>query len=99
MIAVIMLTFPELRQQKQQMKKRGWTETKIEEATNLEPIGTTTDTSHDDKGTKKNDPATVYGSKEDGHVIQNDNTGEIVQISDKTDPDWIPDPKIEWNDK
>ncbi|MFT4810649.1 MAG: hypothetical protein ACI9LX_004017 [Paraglaciecola sp.] len=81
-----------------QLGKRGWTESEVEDAVNTDPIGETTDTSHDENGNRKNDPASVYGSKTDGHVVQNDETGEIIQVSDKNDPNWVPDPKIEWKD-
>ena len=35
------------------------------------------------------DPATAYYSRRGGYVVRNDRTGDIVQISDRTDPNWI----------
>jgi filamentous hemagglutinin len=35
-----------------------------------------------------NDPATAYINLDSSYVVQNDRTGEIVQISNKNDPDW-----------
>ena len=39
-------------------------------------------------------PATVYYNKDGSHVIIDDNTNEVVQVSNKFDPNWIPDPNI-----
>jgi filamentous hemagglutinin len=55
------------------------------------PIGISTDHTGGKTG-----PATVYGSKERGYVVVNDLTGHVVQISDKTDPGWVPDSRILW---
>lgn len=38
----------------------------------------------------------VYGTKTGGHIIINDVTGEVTQISDKNDKHWIPDSRIKW---
>ena len=35
-----------------------------------------------------NDPATGYVARDGGYVVRNDRTGQIVQISDKNDPNW-----------
>ncbi len=34
------------------------------------------------------DPATVYYSRRGGDVVRNDRTGDVVQISDRTDQNW-----------
>ena len=47
-------------------------------------------------GLGRDDPASVYGTKDGGHVVINDVTGEVVHISDKNDPNWTPDSRIEW---
>ena len=49
------------------------------------------------RDTEKGEPATVYGDKNKGHVIVNDETKEVVQVSDKED--WIPDDRIKWDDE
>ncbi|WP_157066175.1 colicin E5-related ribonuclease [Pseudoalteromonas arabiensis] len=37
----------------------------------------------------ESDPASVYGTKDGGHVVVNDNTSEVTHISDKSDPNRI----------
>jgi filamentous hemagglutinin len=74
-----------------QLAARGWTAQQIREAVGTPPIGTSTDHTGG-----KTEPATVYGSKERGYVVVNDLTGHVVQISDKTDPGWVPDSRILW---
>lgn len=62
------------------------------------PVGTTVDKRSSGKtpdGLPRNDPASVYGSK-NGYVVVNDRTGEVVQVSGKNDPGWIPDSRINW---
>ena len=75
-----------------QLGDRGWTEEEVGEITAGEPSGTSTDNTNGES-----EPASVYGDPS-GHVIVNDKTGEVIQVSDKTDPDWIPDSRIKWND-
>ena len=65
-----------------------------------------TGTSFDKRSPKKtppdylgrNDPATVYGSP-GKYVVVNDRTGEVTQISDKKDPGWVDDSRIQWGNK
>ncbi len=75
-----------------QMPKRGWNETSIKD-TLENPAKTvkTTDTRFkaDGSGLRLNDPATAYYSKDGGYVVRNDVTGDIVQVSDRNDPNWI----------
>lgn len=74
-----------------QLGDRGWTEEGVRELTKTEPSGTSTDNTGG-----RNDPATVYGTKDGGHVVVNDKTGNVTQVSDKNDSDWKPDRRIEW---
>jgi filamentous hemagglutinin len=71
-----------------QLPERGWTTQDIQNAINDGPTGTASDKRSASKtpdGLPRNDTATVYGSK-DGYIVVNDRTGEVVQISDRTDP-------------
>lgn len=34
------------------------------------------------------DPATAYYSGRGGYVVRNNRTGDIVQVSNRTDPGW-----------
>jgi len=82
-----------------QLKKRGWTEEEIENLTGSnEPTGVTTDNrgpAKTEDGEGRNDTASVYG-KPSEYVVVNDRTKEVVQVSNKTDPGWIDDSRIEW---
>lgn len=46
---------------------------------------------------KRDDPATAYFRGDGSYVIRNDRTNEIVQLSDRNDPDWTPDDRIQMN--
>jgi filamentous hemagglutinin len=35
-----------------------------------------------------NDPATAYYGRRGGYVVRNNRTGDIVQVSNRTDPGW-----------
>jgi filamentous hemagglutinin len=74
-----------------QLIVRGWTEQEIQDAVARPPIGISTDNTG-----SRSDPATVYGSRIGGYVVVNDVTNQIVQISDRTDPGWVPDSRIKW---
>jgi filamentous hemagglutinin len=81
-----------------QLEGRGWTEDDIQAAIKNGPTGTSVDKRSATKspdGVARNDPATVYGTPS-GYVVVNDRTGEVVQVSDKADPDWIVDGRIQW---
>lgn len=87
---------------KEQLGPRGWTEGEVKDITKTEPTGSSTDKRSPNKtadGQGRNDPASVYGSKNGGHVVVNDNTKEVVHVSDKNDPNWIPDSRIEWKEE
>ncbi|WP_367304060.1 colicin E5-related ribonuclease [Burkholderia multivorans] len=61
-------------------------------------VGATTDNRSGAKtpaGLRRSDSASVYGSKS-GYVVVNDRTGEVMQVSGKSDPGWIPDSRIKW---
>jgi filamentous hemagglutinin len=30
--------------------------------------------------------------------VVNDKTGNVVQVSDKNDPNWVPDDRIKWRE-
>lgn len=87
---------------KDQMNGRGWTEQDVKDTVAKGPKGK----SFDKRSPKKtppdhlghNDTATVYG-KQSEYVVVNDRTGEVVQVSDKTDPQWIDDSRIQWEGK
>ena len=86
---------------KDQLGPRGWAESEVKDITKTEPIGISTDKRSPSKtadGQGRNDPASVYGSKNGGHVVVNDNSKEEVHVSDKNDPNWIPDSRIEWKE-
>ena len=73
-----------------QMSKRGLTEESIHETID-NPVRTVAarDTRWFPGADKAlNDPATAYYSSDGGYVVRNDNTGEIVQISNKFKPNW-----------
>jgi RHS repeat-associated protein len=75
-----------------QMGQRGWTDKDIN-STLVSPLRT--QGCRDLRYARGSDikidkgPATKYYSKDGGYVIRNDKTGEIIQINDRTDPDWI----------
>lgn len=74
-----------------QLAIRGWTEQEVREAGAGPPIGTSTDHTEG-----RADPATVYGSKSGGYVVVSDITRRVGQVSDRTDPGWVPDSRIVW---
>lgn len=81
-----------------QLEARGWTQQEVQAVVNEGPVGTTMDNRSAGKtpdGLPRNDSASVYGSKS-GYVVVNDRTDEVVQVSGKNDPGWIPDSRIKW---
>ncbi|WP_240988334.1 colicin E5-related ribonuclease [Cupriavidus phytorum] len=75
-----------------------WTVSDIKDVIAAGPAGSTTDNRSGAKtpdGVPRSDTASVYGSKS-GYVVINDRTGEVVQVSGKNDPGWIPDSRIKW---
>ena len=74
-----------------QLAARGWTEHEIRDVVDRGPVVRSIDHTGG-----RSDPASVYGSKRGGYVVINDRTWRVVQISDRTDPGWLPDSRIEW---
>jgi len=72
-----------------QLAKRGWTVAMVQ-ATINNPYLTvaTTDTRYLSEGNRNNDPATAYINQDNSIVIRNDNTGTVVQISNRNDSNW-----------
>ncbi|MBO1348474.1 MAG: hypothetical protein EBE86_014270 [Hormoscilla sp. GUM202] len=72
------------------MSKRGWKQQSVV-ATIQNPASTaaTRDNRYNIDGTQKNEPATVYYRSDGHYVVCNDLTGDIVQVSDTNDPNWI----------
>jgi hypothetical protein len=72
-----------------QLATRGWTKELVQSRIDR-PARTalTTDTRRLPGGVRMNDPATVYYSQRGGYVVRNNRTGDIVQVSKRTDPSW-----------
>ncbi|MDQ0242438.1 colicin E5-related ribonuclease [Arthrobacter bambusae] len=72
------------------LAKRGWTEQSVENLVNNPDRTVVTRDTRWQRGTgaRNDDPATAYLDKNGGYVVRNDKTGDIVQISDLTDPNW-----------
>ncbi|WAP70961.1 colicin E5-related ribonuclease [Jiella pelagia] len=72
-----------------QMAKRGWTKESVEATINApHRRASTRDTRWKPNGTRARDPATAYINRDGSYVVRNDATGDIVQISDRTNPSW-----------
>jgi RHS repeat-associated protein len=74
-----------------QMAARGWTEDSLYDA--LENPTETHDV-WDYTGGSGREPATAYVNSDGAYAVVNDQTGNVVQISDANDPGWKP----VWND-
>ena len=75
---------------KGQLEGRGWTEEEVKETVDDPKETHQVKDLHTDPPTE----ATAYESKGGGNVVVNDETGEVVQVSDRYDSDW----KDPWND-
>ena len=74
---------------KQEMVQRGWDEKNIGET--LDNPSGTVETYDNRRGPTRGNPATgFYHSDKNSHVVRNNITGEIIQISDRTDSGWLP---------
>ncbi|WP_207651226.1 colicin E5-related ribonuclease [Papillibacter cinnamivorans] len=71
-----------------QMNSRGWTNDSVKST--VDDAFTTQKTTNRATG----NPATVYYNKDGSHVIIDDITNEVVQVSDRFDPNWRPDSSI-----
>jgi RHS repeat-associated protein len=71
------------------MEKKGWTVEKIESTLN-NPSKTRNvmDTRHLSNGTRLNEPATAYINEDGSYVVRNNQTGDIVQISNRNNPNF-----------
>jgi len=72
-----------------QLSRRGWTEERINDTVN-HPFVTR-------KAANKanGNSATAYFNKDGSYLVRDDITGELVQISDRTNPsEWLPDDTI-----
>ena len=72
-----------------QAAKRGWSRESVEDLIN-NPSRTvaTRDTRHLPGGGRNDAPATGYINRSGGYVVRNDETGDIVQVSNLNDPNW-----------
>ena len=72
-----------------QLPGRGWTQ-RLVQSTIDDPVRTVPwrDTRHLRGGGRMDDPATGYYSRRGGYLVRNDRTGDIVQVSDRTNPAW-----------
>lgn len=71
-----------------QMGRRGWSESSIDDVLN-NPF-TTRGATNRATGNR----ATAYYLRDGSYVVRDDVTGDVVQISDRFDPDWVPDRSI-----
>ncbi|UOE45625.1 colicin E5-related ribonuclease [Agromyces larvae] len=73
-----------------QMSGRGWTRDMVEDLIeNPSRTVATRDTRWLSNGVERNDaPATAYLNSRGGYVVRNDETGDIVQVSNLNDPNW-----------
>ena len=72
-----------------QLKKRGWTQESVQDTVD-NPY-----TTRLSKNLATQNSATVYYNKDGSYVILDDITNEIVQISNRYDPRWVPDANIQ----
>lgn len=78
-----------------QMKKRGWDQQTIDDVvSNPKKTYKTKDTRHNSDGTQSDQSATVYFNANNEYVVVNDATGDIVQISNRNDLNWIAPPEL-----
>ena len=73
-----------------QLGKRGWTRESVRRSSINNPSRTvaTRDTRYLPGGGRNDAPATGYISRTGGYVVRNDETGDIVQVSNLNDPNW-----------
>jgi RHS repeat-associated protein len=71
-----------------QMSKRGWTASDIDET--IESPYTTRSATNK----SNNNPATAYFNKDGSYVVRDNESGDVIQISNRNDPNWVPDQTI-----
>lgn len=74
-----------------QLAKRGWTKGLVEQTVRSPSRAVATrDTRFLSGGAgRMDDPATAYYNKSGGYVVRNDVTGDVVQVSNRNDSNWI----------
>jgi RHS repeat-associated protein len=73
-----------------QMAKRGWNREAVDKLiANPHSTRAVRDTRHSPSGVKVNDPATAYINRQGHYVIRNNRTGDVVQVSNRHDLDWV----------
>lgn len=73
-----------------QMPKRGWTEESLDKTIkNPHHTVKTEDNRHLPGGGTAKDPATAYINEDGSYVVMNDKTGDVVQVSNRNDPNWM----------
>ena len=82
-----------------QMAKRGWDDAKVKETIdNPAKTAKTTDTRFGPDGIQKPpEPATAFFSADGSYLVRNDATGNIVQVSNRLDPNWKAPSTFEFN--
>jgi len=72
-----------------QMVGRGWSKDSIDDLINNPARTVTTrDTRWTPTGTRMDDPATGFINRDGSYVVRSDVTGDIVQVSNRLDPNW-----------
>ncbi|MGC3939532.1 colicin E5-related ribonuclease [Roseobacter sp. EG26] len=71
-----------------QLTSRGWDQSYIDTVVNS-PVHTSTATNR-----ATGNPATAYFDNSGNYVVRDNVTGDLVQMSNRNDPNWIPDPSI-----
>ena len=71
-----------------QLTSRGWDQSSIDDVVN-NPAHTSAASNR-----ATGNPATAYFDKEGNYVVRDDVTGDLVQLSNRNDPDWMPDLSI-----
>lgn len=72
-----------------QMGARGWSREAIADViNNPSRTAATRDTRWIRDGQRMNDPATAYLDRGGAYVVRNDVSGDIVQVSNRLDPNW-----------
>lgn len=72
-----------------QLTRRGWTVEAIREViSNPHRTAPTRDTRYLPEGGRLDDPATAYIASDGSYVVRNDETGDLVQVSNRNDPNW-----------
>jgi len=72
------------------LTKRGWTHSQVGETVN-KPYKTfeARDTRKLKNGQRVNEPAKAYMNEDGSYVVRNETTGDIVQINNKNDTEWL----------